>query len=204
MGVNYQTYVSHENGNKGLSRVAQRYAEFYRVSLDWLLRGAGAISDGGPAPARLDGHRLARASAPRQKLLRDLPILGQAGASIIGSIAIDEPIGYEIRPPALAQVPDAYALYVAGDSMEPRYFSGELVYVNPRRPCRAGDDVVVQVRENGVIVGYVKKLIRRGDQQVICTQYNNYNLNKPIEISYPAGVVQAVHRLLTAHELMHG
>lgn len=82
MGVNYQTYVSHENGSKGLSRVAQRYAEFYRVSLDWLLSGAGSISDAGPPSAKVEATRFMPPAAPRIKPLRDLPILGQAGAPI--------------------------------------------------------------------------------------------------------------------------
>ena len=41
MGVGISTYVSHENGGRGLGRAAERYARFYRVSLDWLVAGKG-------------------------------------------------------------------------------------------------------------------------------------------------------------------
>jgi hypothetical protein len=41
MGVAISTYVSHENGARGLGRAAERYARFYRVSLDWLVAGSG-------------------------------------------------------------------------------------------------------------------------------------------------------------------
>ena len=41
MGVGISTYLSHENGFRGLGRSAARYARFYRVSLDWLLEGRG-------------------------------------------------------------------------------------------------------------------------------------------------------------------
>ncbi len=206
LGVNYQTYVSHENGNKGLSRSAERYAAAYRVSLDWLLRGHGSIADAGAPPSRVEAvsQRASQLSRTPIRQNRDLPILGQGAAALVGAVAIEEAIGYESRPPALAAVSDAYALYVAGDSMEPRYFSGEIVYVNPRRPCRSGDDVVVQVREQGVIVGYVKKLLRRTDEFVICTQYNNNASGKRIELRYPTRNVEAVHRILTAYELMQG
>lgn len=206
LGVNYQTYVSHENGNKGLSRSAERYASAYRVSLDWLLRGHGSIADAGLPPhrAELASRQATQTARISTRTARDLPILGQGGAAIIGAVAIEEPIGYEPRPPALAAVADAYALYVAGESMEPRYFSGEIVYVNPRRPCRTGDDVVVQVRERGIIVGYVKKLLRRTEEFVVCTQYNNPDPGKRIELRYPTRNTEAVHRILTAHELMQG
>src|ERR1041385_731612 len=41
MGIEEPTYLGHENGSRGLSRAAQRYAKFFRVSLDWLLAGRG-------------------------------------------------------------------------------------------------------------------------------------------------------------------
>jgi transcriptional regulator with XRE-family HTH domain len=41
MGASISTYLSHENGARGLGKAAERYARFYRVSLDWLLAGRG-------------------------------------------------------------------------------------------------------------------------------------------------------------------
>lgn len=42
MGVGYSTYVSHENGTRGLYAVtAVLYSRFFSVSLDWLLAGEG-------------------------------------------------------------------------------------------------------------------------------------------------------------------
>lgn len=43
MGINPQTYHGHENGNRGLSRAAGRYAAFFRVSLDWLVNNKGPM-----------------------------------------------------------------------------------------------------------------------------------------------------------------
>src|SRR3546814_4855878 len=37
------------------------------------------------------------------------------------------------------------ALYITGESMEPRYRAGDLVYVDPRRAPSIGDDVIVQL-----------------------------------------------------------
>ncbi|WP_245488379.1 helix-turn-helix transcriptional regulator [Mesorhizobium sp. Pch-S] len=46
-GWTYETYIQHEQGIRGISRAAARYAEAFRVSEGWLLTGEGS---GGPAP----------------------------------------------------------------------------------------------------------------------------------------------------------
>lgn len=85
--------------------------------------------------------------------------------------------------------------------MEPRYRSGDVVYVNPHRPCRQGDDVVIQtrIRPGDDITGYVKTLVSRSPREVVVRQYN-----PPSAIEYRAPTVIAVHRVLSAHELMQG
>jgi len=42
MGVPPPTYLGHENGTTDFPHAAARYADFFRVSLDWLLRAKGA------------------------------------------------------------------------------------------------------------------------------------------------------------------
>ncbi len=46
----------------------------------------------------------------------------------------DGPIGYTPRPANLGGVRSAYAIYMVGDSMEPRYQPGWLLHVNPFKP----------------------------------------------------------------------
>jgi DNA-binding XRE family transcriptional regulator len=42
IGVSYPTYAAHENGSREMSRkFAIRYANFFRIRLDWLLNGSG-------------------------------------------------------------------------------------------------------------------------------------------------------------------
>lgn len=127
--------------------------------------------------------------------------MGTAAAAYIGAVTMGRPIGYEMRPPSLLHVPDAYALYVAGDSMEPRYRPGDIVFVHPHRPARAGDDVVVQVRlsQSDEITGYVKTLVRRSQTAIVCEQFNPFS-----QIEYRSGTVVAVHRVLSARELIQG
>jgi phage repressor protein C with HTH and peptisase S24 domain len=64
----------------------------------------------------------------------------------------DGPIGYTPRPANLGGVRDAYAIYMVGDSMEPRYEQGWLLHVNPFKPPTRGRDVVVYKRGQAVLI----------------------------------------------------
>src|SRR3546814_4443983 len=57
----------------------------------------------------------------------------------------DGVVGYARRPPSIDSNRKSYALYITGESMEPRYRAGDLVYVDPRRAPSIGDDVIVQL-----------------------------------------------------------
>lgn len=52
-GWNYDTYIQHERGERGLTRSAQRYALAFRVSLGWLLTGEGAAPSASSEPPSL-------------------------------------------------------------------------------------------------------------------------------------------------------
>lgn len=41
LGALRPTYLGHENGSRGFKGEAERYARFYKVSLEWLLTGRG-------------------------------------------------------------------------------------------------------------------------------------------------------------------
>ena len=64
----------------------------------------------------------------------------------------DGPIGYTPRPANLGGVRSAYAIYMVGDSMEPRYEAGWLLHVNPFKPPTRGRDVVVYKHDNAVLI----------------------------------------------------
>jgi phage repressor protein C with HTH and peptisase S24 domain len=106
----------------------------------------------------------------------DLPVMGIGECGPEGfSLWNGEVIQMAPRPPSLAGVPKAYAVYVKGDSMEPRYFSGELVYINPARPAEPGDFVLVQMApaEAGEPPrAFLKRLVRRSASKVTLEQYN--------------------------------
>lgn len=124
--------------------------------------------------------------------LRNLPLLGTARGGgdeyYFGNGA--EVLSLTYRPIELLNVRDAYAVYVHGDSMSPRYEPGEMLYVDPVRPVRAGDDVIVQLADGQ---GFVKRLVRRTGRSVVCRQFN-----PPEEVEYPSDQVRALHLIISA------
>lgn len=77
-----------------------------------------------------------------------LPIVGLPAPGDKERIIIDGSSRGEIlAPPQLENVPGAKAVYVRGRSMEPRYYQGEVVYLDPNRPPNPGDFVMVTVKE---------------------------------------------------------
>jgi len=151
-----------------------------------------------------------------QLLPRDLPVLGTVLAADLEvdangdgdheiealELAAAETIDYVRRPVGLAQNPSAYALYVQGVSMEPRFEQGELVYVDTRRPPSAKDYVVVQLcgtegDEHTVVTAMIKRLARRSSQYVDLEQFN-----PPLHFRLPIGRVHSIHRVVRLDELL--
>jgi len=132
--------------------------------------------------------------------LRDVPVLGVAAGSAVGSFVLSgSAIDYVERPPALAHVRGAYAVFVENDSMQPLHNRGDLRFVHPHRPARSGDSVIVQVRSGADgVQAYIKILERRTEEWVVCRQ-----LNPAAEVRFKRDQVIAVHRVLTLNELFN-
>jgi phage repressor protein C with HTH and peptisase S24 domain len=191
MGLEEPTYLGHENGSRGLSRAAARYARFFGVSLDWLIDGRGEFTPAGGA--ELPPPRNGELGGPARFGAR-IPAYGQAVGGRDGEFILNgNRIVDILAPPSLQGVPDAYAVYVVGDSMEPRYFAGEAVFVNPRLPVRRGDFVVAQIAvEDGAPPhAYVKRFVARDARTLRLEQFNP---KKTLE--FPVARVITVHRII--------
>lgn len=131
----------------------------------------------------------------------DVPIRGTAAGALTGAFQMDEStiIGYGRRPPGLMGNPDAYALEVEGDSMEPRYPHGEMIYVDPHRKISPGDYVVIVTKNHraGTPQTWVKQLKRRTEKKVIVEQFN-----PPTTIDFDAKNILSIHKIPTFKELM--
>ncbi|NKJ03096.1 XRE family transcriptional regulator [Rhizobium sp. SG741] len=107
---------------------------------------------------------------------RMLPVLGEAVGGDDGEYIFNgQVVDYIACPPSLVNVPDAYSVYVDGESMSPRYKPGETVYVHPRKPPRRGDDVIVQIRgrdESSPPRGFIKEFVGWAGTKLVLSQYN--------------------------------
>lgn len=185
---NPTTYGAHENGTNGFkSTDGKKYAEAFGVSNVWLYTGVGSIDSDDenvvpfarPAP-----------SAPTSRL----PILGMAAAGEPDRlIMLNEKVGEVDTPPALEGVEGAYALYVHGTSMLPRYAPTEMVFVHPYKPVAPGNYCVVQVGKDHHAPegGYIKRFERWADGELVLSQ-----LNPPQEMRFPANEVISMHRIV--------
>jgi len=123
-----------------------------------------------------------------------IPAYGHAlGGKDGGFILSGNQVSEVLAPPNLAHVPDAYAVYVVGESMEPRYFAGETVFVNPRLPISRGAFVVAQIAKgNGdEPQAYVKRFVSQDARRLRLEQYNP---KKTLE--FPVSTVVAIHRIV--------
>jgi phage repressor protein C with HTH and peptisase S24 domain len=88
--------------------------------------------------------------------LRDVPVIGFAIANPIEDGYFDDmgfpPGAGEGYIPWRTTDPNAYALRVRGDSMQPRIRPGELVVVEPSKAVMPGNDVVVRTRDGRKMV----------------------------------------------------
>jgi hypothetical protein len=133
---NYDTYIQHERGERGITRAAGKYAKAFRVSKAWLLTGEG----GGPGVLA--------------------PIVGVVGAG--GALLYNEAIGGEpdtIQAPA-GSPPETVAVEIQGDSAG-AFFNGWLALY-----ARRFDPVVKEIVGSVCVVGtadgrvLLKKLLR--------------------------------------------
>jgi phage repressor protein C with HTH and peptisase S24 domain len=128
-----------------------------------------------------------------------LPVLGMAECGPDGwALWNGEVVDYVARPSNLAGVTQAYAVFVVGNSMEPRYFPGELVHVHPGRPVTIGSFVLVQIRarEDGEAPrAVIKRLVRRSGNKIVLEQYNP---KKSFELK--ADELVSMHRVVASGE----
>lgn len=141
LGVPYPTYAGHENGNRGFKRdSAKRYADFFRVNLEWLMTGRGAM---------------------RGKVADIIPIVGRVGAATDGAIAYaggDGEFGYVPRP--IGAPDNTVAVEIHGGSMG--YLADGSIVIYSERfeaplPDMLGQVVIVSLADGRVLL---KRLLR--------------------------------------------
>lgn len=134
-------------------------------------------------------------------MARDLPVIGTAAGGDNGDFELNgQTVDYVRRPPALAGLANAFAIYLVGHSMEPRYDNGGLLLVHPGRPVSPGCDVLVELHGEHGGVGHcmVKTLVRKAGGKYILKQYNPPR----DDIEVPIDQVRHIYRVLRPEELL--
>jgi len=133
-------------------------------------------------------------AAPRPS--RRIPLIGLAQA---GSSGYFDDGGYpvgggwdEISLPEVGD-PNAYALEISGDSMEPVFRDGDVIIVSPSAPVRRGDRVVVRTKGGEVMA---KELLRQSAKRVELSSLN------PAHPNYSFGLEELtwMHRIVWASQ----
>ena len=173
----------------------RKLAKFLKVP-ETLLGAPPALDDEAPLDITGIVDVPARTSMPSNFPVQGVGIGGDDGDFHFNGSTVD----YVRRPPALANIKNAFGIYLQGDSMWPRFESGELLYIHPGRPVSPGDYVLVELYGKDGEPGscYVKRLVRRTADKIILQQFNPPR----DDISVQANRVKAIFKILSATELL--
>ncbi|MFA5121494.1 S24 family peptidase [Zavarzinia sp.] len=171
-----------------------------RLTVDWMLRLAKPLGcepkdllpPEEPATNALPASPWAL--GPGGVPARDLPVCGAARGGA-NALFVDQGQALEhvYRPAQLAGVANAFAVYAVGDSMEPKYQAGDLLFVNPNLPPVKGCFVVVEL---GAHEAYVKQFLRQSDDTLVLREFNP----ETRDLSFPVTRVKAIYRIVGSWE----
>lgn len=141
LGLKKATVTRWKKGGNPTDANAQKIAEYFNVSVDYLL-GVEDTSSYPSPPVSTGGIWI--------------PVLGRVAAGIPID-AIEDIEDYEEIPLDMAQRGNHFALRIQGDSMEPRISDGDVVIVRQQEDCEDGDIAVVMVNGDSATVKRIKK-----------------------------------------------
>ena len=109
--------------------------------------------------------------APIPEAQQLVPVYGYAAGSLQKGLNLSngDVVDWVTRHPAQLGTGNAFAVYVFSDSMEPRYFRGELVYVHPGRPPEMSRDCIIEMNNGDA---YIKRYLRQSDDKIRVAQFN--------------------------------
>jgi len=163
-------------------------------SLAKVLEATGASLDA--FSELVSGARALSSGPAARSAARRIPLIGFAQAG--GDGYFDDggyPVGGgwdEVSLPEIGD-PNAYALEITGDSMEPVFRDGDMVVVSPAAPVRRGDRVVIRTALGEVMA---KQLARRSARRV---ELRSLNPAHP-DYSFELADIAWIHRIVWASQ----
>jgi len=146
--------------------------------------------------ALVSGARALASNGISRSVSRRIPLIGFTQA---GSDGYFDDGGYpvgggwdEVTLPEIGD-PNAYALEISGDSMEPVFRDGDMVIVSPAAPIRRGDRVVVRTLRGEVMT---KQLSRRSARRIELRSLNPEHPNYSFDLTE----VSWMHRIVWASQ----
>lgn len=185
------TVAGWESGAHGPGRARMvPLAQALGVGLEWLVDGRGpGPGDSPPSTAEPIPANVRQGPTDGLHGGRDLPVYASAQGGPDGMILSYDAIEYVLRPAPLMNVPGAFAMYVVGDSMSPRYEPGELLLVHPTKPPARGDDVLIVKHADGAEHSALVKRFLRWQGDVLEVQ----QLNPLKDIRIPRREIKGLH-----------
>jgi phage repressor protein C with HTH and peptisase S24 domain len=139
----------------------------------------------------VEGENIVALGAARRTGPRRIPVYGYAVAGGDDQVAINpgQVIDWIDTPPIVqATNADLIAIRVVGESMEPRYFAGEIVIAQVGLPPAKGRDCVIEMLDGS---GLLKTYSGMRDGHVFAHQFNPAR-----ELPIPATSVKALHSVI--------
>ncbi|KAA2214349.1 S24 family peptidase [Teichococcus oryzae] len=144
----------------------------------------------------ITGAAAALNTSGRSQAGRRIPLIGMAqagGEGYFGDGGYPVGAGWdEISTPELSD-PNAYALEISGESMEPVFRDGDIIIVSPNAPVRRGDRVVCRTARGEVMA---KELLRQSARRIELASLNPAHPNYSFDLSEVAWL----HRILWASQ----
>lgn len=201
IGVKPQSIQAIESGRVRTSKFTFKMAKVLGVPPEWLDEGKGeppseAFPDETAAELEAIVHPEVAQFTPLGPQGRPemIPIRSAARGGNDQLMFMDDPVGYTRRPSNLEGIKDAYAIYMVGDSMSPRYEPGWLLHVNPHKPPKPGRCVVVEKRNGAVMVKLLAS--RRGG----VVELRSINSDYPDPILLQEGEIRHLHVIVGSDE----
>lgn len=197
-----------ELGRRGLSRnFARILADKLQVPVEMLYAEIGSPILNANLPMRTS-HQKREVEQAYEKPTIEQQISLPATVPIYGSVSCgtergsflltDTVIEYAPKGPKIQHRSDIYALYVEEENMEPWKRPGQLIYVDPLRPPRRGDRVIIttSMSRDASQEAFLMEYIKRTDYEIIVKQYNPSHTHQ-----WSLDYLVSCHRILEPEEI---
>lgn len=177
LGIPQATYARYELGQR-----LPRASILAKIAAKTEYTAAALVS-----PDLGEGTGVARPGAPR--ISKKIPVISWAKAGESGFSPMDDLADFQDRMlDTPSKDPNAFAVEITGDSMEPRFLEGDLVVLEPNRLPQTGDYVVARIAAPSGERVVFKRFRRTGEQGEVIVLESVNPAYKPITLDAEAVV----------------